>query len=169
VSGLEVRPEVETRAVSGQAPGGADTSAVAAIDAASHMRPGWEVAAEGCGESAGIGSGAGGNPDLEPRSPTPNLYRCQAQVRNGDALEPVLDLAVSNLSKGALDLAGAGIDASAPFRVNATGDGTFVLTLRGIAASAVSGDCVGGSASGTSATTVDLVLGAAPCAIEVAP
>jgi hypothetical protein len=160
VSGLVVRPDVEERATAG----GADESVVAAIDVASHALPGWSLTTEACGGGFGTGSGDGaGNPQLEPRGPTPHEFVCQAQVRGG-ALEPVLDLAARNLASGAIDVAAAAL-AGGPFTIVATGDGPFSLVLVGSAAPAAAGDCV----AGVSGNRIDLVLGEEPCHVEVTP
>src|SRR6185295_14026982 len=111
------RPDVEAAAVAGEAPGGADASAIGAIEAVSRALPGWRLGVESCGGGAGVGNGTGGgNPELAPETPTPHLYECQRQAPSGER-ERVIELATRNLERGAVALARAGLDASGPFVV----------------------------------------------------
>lgn len=170
VSGLEVRPEVEELALGPMAPGGADTSVVGAIDVATRARSDWDDAVLGCDNVPpfGVGVGPGGNPDLTPPSPTPHLYQCQTRAFSLPE-GSVLDLDVRNLSKGAIDLAGAALDSAATFNVRAKGDGPFLLTLVGVETTNVTGSCVlpEGVLVGLGATSIDLQLGDSVCEVTV--
>lgn len=160
VSGLEVRPEVEQTAVAG----GAGPEVVAWIDARSRAIGGWDVATQGCGEGQGLDSSSG-NPDLEPTGPTPHTYLCREHIASSTATEPVLDLAVRNLSAGTIDVAETGLG-SPGFAINATGDGSFTLRLDGIAGNA-SGECVTDVTVDGGSTVVELTIDSEACVVEV--
>lgn len=175
VSGLEVRSEVEARAVApptanlqGNYIGGAGEDVVASIDIASHARPGRQSGTEGCGESTGLGGELGGNPDLEPSNPTPNSYICQRQLRSQET-ENTLELTSRNLEGATVDVAAAAINPNEGLRLVARGDGPLRLILDGVVAADVAGACVTGHNSGGSATELVLALDSTPCTVTLVP
>jgi hypothetical protein len=153
--------------ISGQAPGGADTTGEATVDAESHALPGWAETTKSCGSSTGVAGvpGGGGNPYLSPRSPTPNMYQCQAQVPGG-ASENKLDLTTTNLDAVTVDVPRAGLPASGAWTLSATGDGPVTVTLDGYSGRA-SGSCVQNVTQDTGSTTLRLQLGAAACPVSL--
>jgi hypothetical protein len=175
VSGLHVRPADEARALTppqyqnqGDYINGPGADVAASIDVASHALPGRATGTSGCGQSTGLGGSTGGNPYLQPTSPTPNSYQCQAQTfspADGNAL----DLRTVNLDAGALDTSRAGINPLQALTISATGDGPFTLTLTGYSASQVSGSCESGQQTGSAGTTVTLNLGSSPCQVTLEP
>ena len=162
LSGLELREDV----IAAAALDGAGEDVVGGVDAISRARPGWHIETESCGDGIGFGGELGGNPDLQPRVPTPHAYRCQAQRRTGEVANQ-LDLAARNTGAVTVDVAGAGLDGHEPLLVRATGDGPLALTLDGVTGGSVLGTCVTDVDRGPHVVTLHLELAADPCTIDV--
>lgn len=126
---LRVRAEVEQQATNEGAPKGVGEEIVGAIDAVSHVRGGWKLNVKDCGHSLGLGGNLGGNPEIEPYSPTPHDWECQAQDWSGDP-EPLITLTTRNLESAGADLYAAGFDAGVPFDLRISSDGPLSLHLR---------------------------------------
>jgi pimeloyl-ACP methyl ester carboxylesterase len=162
VSGMQERQAVDDQAAAGNS----SASLTATIDATSHAIPGWQVSAQSCGSSTGLGGSLGGNPELTPRNPTPNQYQCQAQAHSGQ-LSNTLDVSSANLASATIDASRAQLGASSPLTLNATGDGPLSLTLANLSAASVQGSCVASFTSGPSSVVLQLNLLSTPCAITL--
>lgn len=161
VSGLQVRPDDEQAA---QASGATD-SVVASIDVTDRSRPGWQITTSDCGSGTGTTSTDGGNPELDPRNPTPHTWLCQAQVRGG-APDRQLDVAEHQFQAATMDLRRSPLGGDGSFTAVVAGDGPFHLTLSGISATAT-GDCLAAGGPTPGGTELDLNLGSAPCTLNL--
>ncbi|MEK6806397.1 MAG: hypothetical protein AABY95_07090 [Pseudomonadota bacterium] len=169
VFGLRMRPDIESLAASGGAPGGTDETSLGDFTAVSHALPGWQITLEDCVEGlpVGIAGVAGGNPQSEPLLFSPNAYQCQRQVRGGE-FAPLLELSARNLEAAAVDLAAAGL-ADQAFAVQAQGDGAFELHLTASALRNAGGACVQKFTAESESAILHLQLSANLCEIRLEP
>jgi predicted esterase len=178
IAGIRLRDEVIAAAqatstdAAGNTVGGAGDDVVGTVMAASHMLPGWTRRAESCGDEVGL-AGVSGNPEVEqsPGSlsgvaiPEPHAFRCQRQLQSTPALEPVLDLDVTNLAGLTVDRGAANL--RAPFELRAIGDGEVEVLLAGPGVRRASGECLRAQRVTSGGLLLELALDGDPCAVAV--